>query len=225
VLAIEREGVPMKRVWLVVALLVPVAAIGVLAFEARFENQRQARTIAQLRRQLAESTVETPADTSPPAPRSVYVVPPTPVGSAPPASPVVYEDRGAVTGHNETTVADLDTKRDQLELTFARDHTDPSWTVRASTDARRKIAAVLPTGSELHSFECHETLCRVESTHDSQTKEDAFLKAAFLDPDTQIWNSGGFSAPVGDQPGPDGRIEIVTFIGREGRLGVPTESP
>jgi hypothetical protein len=40
----------------------------------------------------------------------------------------------------------------------------------------RKLQSLLTTGSGLRSFECHATICRIETTHASRAEYEAFAR-------------------------------------------------
>jgi hypothetical protein len=213
----------MRKIWIVACLL----AAGVVAVVAVVNRREQDKAIAKLRHDLERVNAALASDTPAPVPPPIYVNT-MPVPARAPAAAAIHDERPTPPQKTREeaqaeSLALQREQRDQLEVNFARGHSDPGLTPRASNEARQKLTAVLPTGSELRSFECHETMCRVESSHANPMEAQAFMKAAFLDPETQIWNSGGFSAPLDDVPGSDGKVETVTFIGRAGQTGVPTE--
>ncbi|MGO8994470.1 MAG: hypothetical protein ACLQVI_14220 [Polyangiaceae bacterium] len=107
--------------------------------------------------------------------------------------------------------------RDNFEIAFEDDHADPSWSAPAARQAHDKITAVLPEGSQLRSIDCRESMCRIETSHASMARYQAFARAAFMDPSTEVWNAGTFSTPLNDGPVNGGPIVIVSYVGREGK--------
>jgi hypothetical protein len=145
-----------------------------------------------------------------------------PAAAAPKADvPRPQPSAGAKVESKEESMQKLAATRSQFEANFARDTPDSSWTTNDARKATEKVMSDLPTGSTLQSFECRSSLCRIETTHESLAAERRFVTTAFINPGSQLWNAGGFSAPSSDQPSPDGRVDTVTYISREGQ-SLPT---
>jgi hypothetical protein len=102
----------------------------------------------------------------------------------------------------------------QYEDAFVRDPPDLEWAVRAKRLAEEKLPPLLPLGSSMRSFECHRSLCRLETAHTGRETYIAFVQAAFLDPAGHLWDGPTSSMPLNDNPD-DG--QMVTYIAREGQ--------
>lgn len=103
--------------------------------------------------------------------------------------------------------------RDHLEGTFTQQRADvQSDEARQTAEAR--LTAVLPATAKLQSLECRTSLCRIETIHQSAESYQQFVKGAFLDPKTKIWNAGFFSTQLTDPV--DGKLVIVSYLARDG---------
>ena len=103
--------------------------------------------------------------------------------------------------------------RDRLTGVFDRDPADPSWTPAEEATLVQKLNADLPEGSSVLSVECREQMCRVESAHRSLRAYNQYMRAAYMDPATQVWNAPGFSARIDDGV-PTDAMRWVTFVAR-----------
>jgi hypothetical protein len=105
--------------------------------------------------------------------------------------------------------------RDALELVFAEERMDPDW----ARDARREIEAFwsekLPASSRLVSIDCLETICRIESLHDSELSANEFVNASLSDPSHRPWN-GSFATGIVANDERSGRATLVTYFMRQG---------
>jgi hypothetical protein len=102
--------------------------------------------------------------------------------------------------------------RDNLESAFVADHGSTRLDGRSKDEAMQKLRANLPSGSSLRSFECHETLCRIETRHLDRESHVEFVRAAFMNPDTYLWNGGFYSFREDDNATGDGPMEFVTYL-------------
>jgi hypothetical protein len=109
---------------------------------------------------------------------------------------------------------------ERMETSFDSDQKDPRWSVRDQRDGERRLGELLPEGSSLQSFECRAALCRIETTHEDAVRYDAFVKAAFLDPATHMWNTTGYVTRLGEDTSAAGPIRTVAYVAREGH-GMP----
>jgi hypothetical protein len=98
------------------------------------------------------------------------------------------------------------------EVAFATDHGDVAWETRAKRMLNEKLPGVLPEGSSLRSFECHAMICRLEMHHADRERYWQFVRSAFVDPSSRLWNAEAYTVPLNDDPG-DGLS--VTYIARE----------
>jgi hypothetical protein len=104
--------------------------------------------------------------------------------------------------------------RDRLEEAFVMDHGASEWVGASKQEALQKLTHALPQGSRLRSFECHERVCRIESSHQNQASYRQFVGTAFMAPTTQLWNGGFYSAIETSR---DGEIMSVTYLAQAGQ--------
>ena len=107
--------------------------------------------------------------------------------------------------------------RDSFEMAFTGDHTDPSLDVARLRAARGRIEAALPSGSTLRDFGCRASMCRIETSHTNISHYHEFIRAAFNNPDTEMWNAATFSTRLNDGAGPGQDMVMVSFVAREGQ--------
>jgi hypothetical protein len=103
----------------------------------------------------------------------------------------------------------------QYEAAYVEDGSDPQWANASQQKVRDKLPSLLPNGSTIRSFECHATMCRLETAHKGSENYWQFIRTAFLDPEGRLWNAPTYSTPLNDDP-EDGMM--VTFIAREGQV-------
>jgi hypothetical protein len=106
----------------------------------------------------------------------------------------------------------------RLDGKFYSEGYDQQWSSGAAHEADRAIRARAPSGTSVGRVECRTDLCRVETSHSSLESFRAFVDAALLGRERQIWN-GGVSSMVLTQS--ESGVTAVSFIAREGR-SVPT---
>lgn len=107
--------------------------------------------------------------------------------------------------------------RDGIERAFYREPRDPQWSRSAERTAEARLRGTLPKGATLHAVECHASLCRIESTHDSLDEYQQFVERAFMKIETQVWNGASYSTPVEDGAAERGfPVAIVSYVAREG---------
>jgi hypothetical protein len=106
--------------------------------------------------------------------------------------------------------------REGMETAFSADSDDPRWKPSDQRAATAKVRAVLPEGSELRSFDCKESLCRIETSHVGTDQYRTYLRAAYMDPTTQVWNAPGVSEFLSDTVDTNGPVETVAYLAREG---------
>jgi hypothetical protein len=99
-----------------------------------------------------------------------------------------------------------------LESSFQRETRDPVWSMQAET----QVSAAFDTediaaGSQLQQIACQATVCRIHSQHDDPTAEQTFIMNLGL---LQAFGNGeAFTARTEH---PDGSVQIVTYVTREG---------
>jgi hypothetical protein len=98
---------------------------------------------------------------------------------------------------------------------FAHEVPDAAWANDAKRIADGKLPGLLPKGSEVRSFECHSTLCRLETNHRDVASYHLFVRNAFMNTDGHLWNAPTFSGPLDDKLS-DSHAVMVSYIAREG---------
>jgi hypothetical protein len=111
--------------------------------------------------------------------------------------------------------------RDRMEGIFYDERVDASWADRALRLAQERIAGTLSDGSDVRSIECRSSMCRIETSHTDEQHYHQFLRKAFLDPETELWNGSVFSTPLDDASQAEGRIVVVAYLTRDGQA-MPT---
>lgn len=109
----------------------------------------------------------------------------------------------------------------QLDVKFAAQDSDPAWSRDAARHADQALASTLPAGTTLGHVECHASLCRVESFHDSRDAFRSFVDASFLSRDKKLWNGASTSIVIDAS---EAGIKAVSYIAREGSA-FPTVEP
>jgi hypothetical protein len=199
-----------------------VGIVGALVFEGRRRDselvnvQRQLRALS-ISAVASSSSVSAPSVTDEVLPVRREVLVETDAGGAvASASP---EPRAAPSHYSAPVM------RDAYEIAFLGQHVDSQWTGQSLREARNKLTTALPEGSALRSFECRETLCRVETSHADLARYHAFVKTAFRNQATRLWNAPGFSTLADDASDSTraGALVTVSYIAREGHELPPTD--
>ena len=107
--------------------------------------------------------------------------------------------------------------RRRFEKLFVGDAPADAWANRASQLVREKLPAMLPAGSEVRSFDCRSSVCRLVTANKGRAGSLQFLETVGVNLSARLWNAAAFSAPLNDDP-EDGLM--VTYIAREGE-GLP----
>lgn len=189
-----------------VHLLWAVPFVGLLALQLA-DQRRHESELAELRSELGAPR--------PPPPRidvgarrevrsAPAATPPTPVTGAPAAEPAAPP---------KPPPMEVGEVRDRLEGTFAKQRPD-AQSDEARRTAETRLAAILPATSKLQSLECRTSMCRIETVHEDPESYQQFVKGAFLDPETKLWNAGFFSTPLTNPV--DGKLVIVSYLARDG---------
>jgi hypothetical protein len=198
----------------VTGVLATIPTVVVFAFYAR----RQSAELADLRAKVASLPSATAA--SPAGETRIITIreertPQTwtsaPIASAPTG--------GGATPPTEVTSLPLtvDERRESLDVAFYADGQPPlDWGGKPRTVTIEKARALLPPGSELDSFECRGTMCRIESTHVDKGRYTEFVEKAFLSPDTLLWNAPAFIARRPEPESPGGAWVMVAYIAQPG---------
>lgn len=106
--------------------------------------------------------------------------------------------------------------RNSLESVWTSQASQGAWAGDASRVAASKLRALLPDGSAARSIECRDSMCRIETEHADAARYSQFVRGAFLDGTTQLWNGGFFSSIVEDGSGSGGKLVAVAFLAPEG---------
>ncbi|HEY0992689.1 MAG TPA: hypothetical protein VGD80_36800 [Kofleriaceae bacterium] len=109
----------------------------------------------------------------------------------------------------------------QLDVKFAAQDSDPAWSRDAARQADQALASALPAGTTLGHVECHASLCRVESFHESREAYRSFVDASFLSRDKKLWNGAAASIVL---EASEAGVKAVSYIAREGSE-FPTVEP
>jgi hypothetical protein len=104
---------------------------------------------------------------------------------------------------------------DNLEATFTTEAVDRQWGPGAQRQVQDRLRGLVPDGSAVRSIECRTSMCRIETEHASLEELDRFTRAAFMEPNTRVWNAGGMShTEMPARPGDP--IRAIAFLAREG---------
>jgi hypothetical protein len=207
-----------------VLFLAPV--LGVLIAAAVWERSRSSVELADLRRQVASLSTAVREQANRPDPNASGEALRTWIAAAGSASDervVVHPPQGGErtleTPPSQATPPAIswEERRDRYEAAFAADAVDPHWTVRARHELDRGLAAALPDGSAVRSFECRAEMCRIETSHPDTTHYNEFVSTAFLSLSPRLWNGAFLSAAVEGGDSPDGPRTMVTYVAREGK--------
>jgi hypothetical protein len=197
-----------------------VAGASVLALFVA-ERRRHDHQLAELRKEMAAVSAAVADERQQAAndQASLHVLgphPPPAVAAPPPQREARAEPREPAASESAKPPPMEPTElRDHYQYVFSEDSADPEWRGGVRRAAVDKVNAALPRGSSLRSFECRSSMCRVETSHVDRRHYGDFLRAAFMNPSTSVWNAGGFSLPVED--GPSGELVAVTYIAHEGQ--------
>lgn len=204
-------------------IIAVVGTIGLTAWVT--ERKRQEQAFVDLQREHAESLTDLRrrvdvlalAKDHPYKEGQWSLVPPEEgVRVRPAANPPSHEGNEADAAGQKSEMRTPEERRAEVHLqyenAFAEDGSDREWAAAAQRVARDKLPSALPDGSTLRSFECHTTMCRLETVHKDRLSYSKFVEMAFVDPASRLWNGATYSTPLND--GPDDGM-MVTFIARE----------
>jgi hypothetical protein len=104
-----------------------------------------------------------------------------------------------------------------LEGVFASESGNAPWGRAALREAMERLGADLPQGSSVTSVDCHESLCRIETTHADVSRYRSFVRAAFIDQKTQLWNGGSFSTILSNRGTKGVPLVAVAYIAKDGQ--------
>jgi hypothetical protein len=105
---------------------------------------------------------------------------------------------------------------DHYAAAFTAEAEDAEWATSARHIATDRVRSDLPSGSELRSIDCRKSMCRIETSHTDRRTFQEFVRKAFSDPATGVWNGGSFSGIVSDNSEPSGTVIVVSYLAREG---------
>jgi hypothetical protein len=206
-----------NRVW-----LISLALLGLLVFHEYRSQRAQAASLrselARLRAQQDRLAIEV---TRP----ALMVRTQAAAGEPSPAEPSRAVGSAAVPASREAT-ADDQAARDQrweqdarasvarVEDAFAAEPVNHAWAMSTRQLLHDRLTALSrPLASSLRDVECHSSICRVEVVHRDADASRQFATKAFTDVQDQAWNGPVLIPP--SQPGPDGSVTVVMYLGRE----------
>jgi hypothetical protein len=175
------------------------------------------REVSQLRREMdLQRSNDKESRALPALVASVQQAPIQPIPAAAPA-PAVDEPHHKEEPRLALQPAKL---RERLDSTFHAEPFDSGWAGGAQRLAAERLRETLPEGSEVRSVECRSSLCRIETSHTDGPHYQEFVRKAFLNPDTKLWNGGLFSTRLDDASQAEGRTVVVAYLARDGQ-GIP----
>jgi hypothetical protein len=201
----------------------PVAVVCVVAatLAATFivvERNRQSAELSKLEKKVA-ALAERPAsgasdDERPSAPSRSFDAPPVIAAAPPSAGVTVAPPSPPVAAPQGPSASEV---RDNLEIAFGGDHRDSIWSGADQRRTTQKLEGALPEGSSLKSLDCRASICRVETSHADLAHYKTFVRTAFMNPTTQIWNAPSVSMRMSDVDTPGAALVTVSYIAREGQ--------
>jgi hypothetical protein len=196
--------------------LVGMAFVVAAFTKVTLDKRRQDRDLAELRRQVADlSTAGADADQHG-RPIYQFITAPHSQKAEDPSAvrpPTQRADAAiAKTSPEEEATRKMIAMHERFEDLFGRDHQDAEWAHRAQAIIDQKLSALLPEGSRLRSFECHASMCRLETSHKSRDSYWDFIERAMNNSSTRLWNAETYSTPLNDDLS-DGLL--VSYIARE----------
>jgi hypothetical protein len=108
-------------------------------------------------------------------------------------------------------------RRDNLDAAFIGEGPSTNWSARDERDARGKIGNLLPPGAEIRSFDCRESMCRIEIGYPDTRSFHAYMDAEVHSSEQIPWNAPRFTSLLETLKGDDSRVTAVTFAARPGR--------
>ena len=153
--------------------------------------------------------VNNPSPTA--APRETLQTAPSPATSESPDERQVNQ-RSAM---DEAPQVEAEEHAIRLESAFEGEKPDAHWTAAVSVLFSNRVLPHLGAGSKMLSIECRKSMCRLMSAHADPESYQSFVRTAFRDQTTQLWNGSGFAMATPDRD-PDGRRIAVAYLAREG---------
>jgi hypothetical protein len=106
--------------------------------------------------------------------------------------------------------------RDHIEGAFVSEPADSAWARTAEHTIETRFASALPARA-LRSVECHTSMCRIETLHESIDAYQAFYRK-LASPESMPWLGPIFSTALDEAAAKRGdAFVIVSFLAREGR--------
>jgi len=112
---------------------------------------------------------------------------------------------------------DASEMREALENAFRTEGTDAEWGDGAKRLATDRLRTAVPAGSEVRKVDCHTSMCRIETAHPDRSHYERFVRSAFMDPASSLWNAEAYSSFVGDHARSAESLLVVSYLAREGR--------
>jgi len=181
-------------------------------------RNQQERDLAELRREVAALARSDPRE--PAAPEVAHLsswVEPTRQVPGPRLLPPSRDADGSSTAEASAPIPTSRERREGLEAAFYGDNVAAAdWGGMSRAAALERARVSLPAGSELESFDCRASMCRIETSHIDRQQYTEFVEKAFLSMDSHLWNAPAFVTRRWDEETPGGRWLMVAYLAQPG---------
>jgi hypothetical protein len=106
--------------------------------------------------------------------------------------------------------------RDRYKEVFESESRDAAWADSAQRFVADRLKTTVAAGSTVESVECRASMCRIETVHSDRSSYDHFVRSAFMNPSTSLWNAPEFST-LSEGRSEGGPYHVVSYLAREGR--------
>lgn len=210
---------------------IATGAVAMLILASAFAYQRGSRTPPAQPRSTAMTPVtpiETPLETPPTTAEPVHEAPLRPSSPVPSGPKAERAQEASSATPEEGSAAppaamEPDEVRLRLSSRFQEERPDKGWTANAEALVRARLLPHLPAGSKLISMECRASMCEFVSAHSGPDSYNQFLRTAFQDSATRLWDGAGFATPTSEHDR-DGNVITVAYLAREGHA-LPDVTP
>jgi hypothetical protein len=104
--------------------------------------------------------------------------------------------------------------RQRMATVFAGDPVNQTWAQERAKTLTARLQVALSPASVLKNIECHSSICRFETAHDSRASFTKFMDGAFKSFDTKLTTGASVTMIQGRDA--DGRIDVVSYVAGEG---------